>query len=332
MFIGGIRALLLQSLHPLAMAAVAAHSGYRGDPWGRLQRTSYFLAVTTFGRADDAHAAIARVRRGARAGHRDRAGRAALRRRRPAPADLGAHRRGGQLPARAPPVRRPAAGPGRARRLCGRHGPDRRELGVPDPPRTEAELDRPDQPATGPSWPAPREARDAAGSCCSTRRCRWSPGRPTGAGRGRGLAAAQLGPAAAAAAPAAGGRDRASPPGRHAMVQPSAGPPARRRSAGRRHRRGFVRLATADRLTGEKIGRCRQCRRCRPLYRLPSARVLADQASTSWISSSSSLQQTAPDELAKPEEEREPADTAGALVVGRAGLRPLLQQGQAVRR
>jgi uncharacterized protein (DUF2236 family) len=62
MFIGGIRALLLQSLHPLAMAAVAGHSGYRGDPWGRLQRTSYFLAVTTFGRASDAQAAIARVR------------------------------------------------------------------------------------------------------------------------------------------------------------------------------------------------------------------------------------------------------------------------------
>src|SRR5215472_9639385 len=62
MFIGGIRALLLQSLHPLAMAAVAGHSGYRGDPWGRLQRTSYFLAVTTFGRASDARQAIGRVR------------------------------------------------------------------------------------------------------------------------------------------------------------------------------------------------------------------------------------------------------------------------------
>ena len=37
MFVGGITALLLQSLHPLAMAAVAGHSGYRGDPWGRLQ-------------------------------------------------------------------------------------------------------------------------------------------------------------------------------------------------------------------------------------------------------------------------------------------------------
>ncbi|HYB46491.1 MAG TPA: oxygenase MpaB family protein, partial [Streptosporangiaceae bacterium] len=62
MFIGGISALLLQSLHPLAMAAVAEHSDYRGDPWGRLQRTSYFLAVTTFGREADARQAIARVR------------------------------------------------------------------------------------------------------------------------------------------------------------------------------------------------------------------------------------------------------------------------------
>jgi len=62
MFVGGLRALLLQSLHPLAMAAVAAHSGYRGDPWGRLQRTSLFLAVTTFGVAADAEEAVARVR------------------------------------------------------------------------------------------------------------------------------------------------------------------------------------------------------------------------------------------------------------------------------
>ena len=62
MFVGGLTALLLQSLHPLAMAAVAGHSGYRGDPWGRLQRTSYFLAVTTFGAASDARAATAKVR------------------------------------------------------------------------------------------------------------------------------------------------------------------------------------------------------------------------------------------------------------------------------
>lgn len=62
MFVGGLRALLLQSLHPLAMAAVAGHSGYRGDPWGRLQRTSTFLAETTFATAADAERAIQRVR------------------------------------------------------------------------------------------------------------------------------------------------------------------------------------------------------------------------------------------------------------------------------
>ncbi|BBZ75708.1 hypothetical protein MANY_10450 [Mycolicibacterium anyangense] len=62
MFVGGLRALLLQSLHPLAMAGVAQHSDYRGDPWGRLQRTSTFLAVTTFGTAADAQRAVDRVR------------------------------------------------------------------------------------------------------------------------------------------------------------------------------------------------------------------------------------------------------------------------------
>lgn len=62
MFVGGLRALLLQSLHPLAMAGVAEHSDYRGDPWGRLQRTSTFLAVTTFGTAGDAQRAVDRVR------------------------------------------------------------------------------------------------------------------------------------------------------------------------------------------------------------------------------------------------------------------------------
>jgi len=62
MFVAGIRALLLQSLHPLAMAGVAGHSGYKGDPWGRLQRTSTFLATTTFGTVEDAEALIERIR------------------------------------------------------------------------------------------------------------------------------------------------------------------------------------------------------------------------------------------------------------------------------
>ena len=63
MFVGGLRALLLQSLHPVAMTAVAQHSDYRNDPWGRLQRTSTFLAATTYGAADDAERAVERVRR-----------------------------------------------------------------------------------------------------------------------------------------------------------------------------------------------------------------------------------------------------------------------------
>ena len=62
MFVGGIRAVLLQTLHPGAMTAVAEHSGYRGDMWGRLARTSRFLAVTTFGTEDHARQAVAAVR------------------------------------------------------------------------------------------------------------------------------------------------------------------------------------------------------------------------------------------------------------------------------
>ena len=62
MFIGGLRALLLQTLHPLAMAGVAQHSDYRSDPWGRLQRTADFLAVTTFGPASEAKKTIERIR------------------------------------------------------------------------------------------------------------------------------------------------------------------------------------------------------------------------------------------------------------------------------
>lgn len=73
MFIGGLRALLLQSLHPLAMAGVAEHSDYRADPWGRLQRTADFLAATTFGPVPMAERAIDRVKQV----HRHVVGRAA---------------------------------------------------------------------------------------------------------------------------------------------------------------------------------------------------------------------------------------------------------------
>jgi len=63
MLIGGITALLLQTLHPLAMAGVAEHSNYRSDPLGRLRRTAYFVGTTTFGAIDDAEEAIAQVKR-----------------------------------------------------------------------------------------------------------------------------------------------------------------------------------------------------------------------------------------------------------------------------
>ncbi|MGA4507583.1 oxygenase MpaB family protein [Propionibacteriaceae bacterium G1746] len=62
MFASGVTALLLQSLHPLAMAGVAGHSGYKSDPWGRLARTSDYIGRTTFGTIADAEAMIARVR------------------------------------------------------------------------------------------------------------------------------------------------------------------------------------------------------------------------------------------------------------------------------
>jgi len=63
MFVGGLRALLFQSLHPRAMAGVAQHSDYRHDPWGRLQRTADFLSATTFGPEAEAQRAVDVVRR-----------------------------------------------------------------------------------------------------------------------------------------------------------------------------------------------------------------------------------------------------------------------------
>ena len=63
MFIGGLRALMLQTMHPLAMAGVAQHSDYRRDPWGRLQRTADYVATTTFGPASQAQRAVDIVHR-----------------------------------------------------------------------------------------------------------------------------------------------------------------------------------------------------------------------------------------------------------------------------
>ena len=161
MFVGGLRALLLQSLHPLAMAGVAEHSDYRGDPWGRLQRTSTFLAVTTFGTATDAQRAVDKVR--------------------------GIHRR---VTGVAPDGRRYAAGDPHllewvhiaevdsfllAYQLYGAHPLDQRgrdgyvadtarvarALGVVDPPRTERELTERIE-AYRPELTSTQSAREAA--------------------------------------------------------------------------------------------------------------------------------------------------------------------------
>lgn len=60
--LGGMRALLLQALHPRAMAGVATHSGFRTDPWGRLRRTAEYVGITTYGTIAEAERAGARVR------------------------------------------------------------------------------------------------------------------------------------------------------------------------------------------------------------------------------------------------------------------------------
>jgi len=60
--LAGLRALLLQAVHPLAMAGVAQHSDFRTDPWGRLFRTAEYVAVTTYGTTRQAQRAGAKVR------------------------------------------------------------------------------------------------------------------------------------------------------------------------------------------------------------------------------------------------------------------------------
>lgn len=62
MLVGGLAALLLQALHPLAMAGVEDHSSYREDPLGRLSRTGSFVTGTTYGSTEAAERLIKLVR------------------------------------------------------------------------------------------------------------------------------------------------------------------------------------------------------------------------------------------------------------------------------
>ena len=61
--VGGLRALLLQALHPVAMDGVARFSGgFRDEPWPRLIRTATYVDTLTFGTRSEAQAAVDRVR------------------------------------------------------------------------------------------------------------------------------------------------------------------------------------------------------------------------------------------------------------------------------
>lgn len=62
MMIGGVSALLLQMLHPAALAGVWQHSDFRRNRHGRLKGTAHFISTTTYGSTAAAESAIARVR------------------------------------------------------------------------------------------------------------------------------------------------------------------------------------------------------------------------------------------------------------------------------
>lgn len=63
LIVAGLRSLYLQALHPRAVAGVAQNSNYRSDAWGRLVRTSTYVATTIYGTTGQAEAAGRRVRR-----------------------------------------------------------------------------------------------------------------------------------------------------------------------------------------------------------------------------------------------------------------------------
>ena len=60
--LAGLRSLMVQALHPLAMAGVDQHSDWRTDPVGRLAATSAYEATVTFGDRASARRVAQRVR------------------------------------------------------------------------------------------------------------------------------------------------------------------------------------------------------------------------------------------------------------------------------
>lgn len=63
MLAGGLCALMLQALHPRALAGVYDHSNFRADLVGRLRRTTAFVAGTTYAASAEVDALVAKVRR-----------------------------------------------------------------------------------------------------------------------------------------------------------------------------------------------------------------------------------------------------------------------------
>ncbi len=70
LWVAGLRALLLQAVHPAAMAGVLGHSDFRADPWGRLLRTANYVGTVSFGTRSD----VDRLGRRVRSIHRKIAG------------------------------------------------------------------------------------------------------------------------------------------------------------------------------------------------------------------------------------------------------------------
>jgi uncharacterized protein (DUF2236 family) len=62
LWLAGYRALLLQTMHPRALAGVLQNSNFREDPWGRLIRTARFYGEVVFGDTPTAQKAGRRVR------------------------------------------------------------------------------------------------------------------------------------------------------------------------------------------------------------------------------------------------------------------------------
>lgn len=60
--LAAIRSLMVQALHPMAMAGVAQHSNWKEDPFGRLAATSGFILTVTYGDTAGAQRAADRVR------------------------------------------------------------------------------------------------------------------------------------------------------------------------------------------------------------------------------------------------------------------------------